>query len=65
MPSEIRVATSQHGYLAAKSNGDFIMTVESVPCYVDTGASAATPIYKESGGSDATTSYTEDAGVLF
>ena len=53
LPSEVRIDTLQHDHVTDKSDGHFIMTVYSVPCYVDTAVTDGTPKYKMlTGGAD-------------
>jgi hypothetical protein len=61
MPSEVRVHADQHDFLTGKANG-LICTVESVPCYIDSGVTDGTPVFKVAGGADQTTTYASSSG---
>jgi len=50
LPSEVRIDTLQHDHVTNKADGHFIMTVYSVPCFVDAAVTDGTPKYKMSNG---------------
>ena len=68
LPSRIGLHTASHAYpkVSGGASGDFLLTVESVPCYVETAsASSGNPSYKISEGTVATTAFADDAAVYF